>query len=147
MLLTAYFPFSPSPPSLHPSLTLHPRHSARPHPLIHSPRRRRECPRCCCMLEQTTSPFCRTNNTRRVDPVLSCKACDMMIHRSFFKSTNLVSLLVTSRLHFDQSTSNDSFSTSVRMIATSNVFLYVMLYLVFVLNNFFVRKIKGQGFE
>ena len=52
-----------------------------------------------------TSPFCRTNNnTRRVDPVLSCKACDMMIHRSFFKSTNLVSLLVTSRLHFDQTT-------------------------------------------
>ena len=94
-----------------------------------------------------TSPFCRTNNTRRVDPVLSCKACDMMIHRSFFKSTNLVSLLVTSRLHFDQSTSERLFSTPVRMIATSYVFLYVMLYLVFVLNNFFVRKIKGQGFE
>ena len=39
------------------------------------------------------------------------------------------------------------FSTPVRMIATSYVFLYAMLYLVFVLNNFFVRKIKGQGFE
>ena len=39
------------------------------------------------------------------------------------------------------------FSTPERLIAASCVFLYVMLYLVFVLNNFFVRKIKGQGFE